>query len=218
MIVCLSGAKRSGKDTSADVLVKQFNFEKFSLAQPIRELCSVVFEIPIEVFTDDHTKEKLFSQPIILNEAYLGHIIELVEKDWGFSVDEVAKVGMMKQLGVEFIHPRHILQIVGTEVLRNNIDTDIFLKLAQKRIDATNKNVVIADVRFSNERDWFKKQGATLCLVKRPTAKNGDVHSSENDLGEDSDYDTVMINDDSLSKFQIEVSYWINNKINKENR
>src|SRR6478736_5437524 len=127
MIICLSGQKRVGKDTAADVLINQFNFEKFSLAQPIRELCSVVFQIPLEVFTDDNTKEKLFAYPVILTEAYLGHIIELVENDWGFSVDEVAKAGMMKQLGAEFIHPRQILQIVGTEVLRNNIDKDIFL-------------------------------------------------------------------------------------------
>lgn len=214
MIVCLSGIKRSGKDSCADVLVNNYNFEKFSLAQPIRELCSLVFQIPIETFTSDELKEKLFSHPILLNEAYLGHIIEIVENDWGFKVDEVAKSGMIKQLGAELIHPRRILQTVGTEVLRNNIDLDIFLKLADKKIKECEKNVVIADVRFANERTWFKKQGAILCLVKRPNMASGDVHASENDLGTEDEYSVVMVNDDSLSRFKIDVGSWINTKLN----
>lgn len=217
MIVCLSGTKRVGKDSAADVLIEKYNFEKFSLAQPIRELCSTVFEIPLETFTSDELKEQLFTHPIILNEAYLGHIIEIVEKDWGFKVDKAATEGMTKQLGAEFIHPRRILQTIGTEVLRNNIDTDIFLKLADKRIANCEKNVVIADVRFANERKWFKDRGATLCIVKRPSLSFGDVHSSENDLGTDDDYDVVMNNTGCLSSFKIDVGSWINTRV-KGNR
>lgn len=218
MIVCLSGQKRTGKDTAADVLISRYGFQKFSLAQPIRELCSKVFQIPMDTFTSDELKEQLFTYPIILNESYLGHIIEIVENEWGFPVSETAKQGMVKQLGSELIHPRRILQTVGTEVIRNNVDLDIFLKLADKQISTCPHNVVIADVRFSNERVWFKKQGAVLCLVKRPNTMKGDVHASENDLGEESEYDTIMTNDDTLNRFQIEVSTWMNAKMLKETR
>ena len=213
MIITLSGKARSGKDTCADILVNKYNFEKFSLAQPIRELASKVFDIPLDTFTSDELKEKNFTHPIILDEAYLGHIIDIVENDWGFNVDEVAKVGMMKQLGAEFIHPRRILQTVGTEVIRNNVDKDIFLKLADKRIGISNKNIVIVDVRFSNEREWFKKQGAVLCLIKRPELTSKDSHTSENDLGTDEDYGVIMTNDESLNRFRLDVATWISHKL-----
>lgn len=215
MIISLSGLKRVGKDSAADVLINNYNFDKISLADPIRELASKIFDIPISTFTSDELKEQLFTYPIILDEAYLGHIIEIVENDWGFIVDEVAKTGMMKQLGAQFIHPRRILQTVGTDVIRNNIDLDIFLKLADKKIDNTDSNIVISDVRFSNERNWFKKKGGILCLVKRPDMESDDIHASENDLGDDKDYDTIMINDSTLGRFKIEVGEWINTKLQR---
>jgi hypothetical protein len=109
---------------------------------------------------------------------------------------------MREFAGTEFLHPRHILQFVGTELLRNNVDKDIFLKLADQQIGKTTRNVVITDCRFSNERKWFKKQGAVLCLVKRPELTFKDSHSSENDLGEEVDYDVIMTNDGTLNGLQ----------------
>lgn len=215
MIIALSGKARSGKDSFADVLTSKYNFEKLALADPIRELASKVFGIPLSTFTSDQLKEMNFVYPIILDEGYLGHIIDIVENDWGFKVDEDAKAGMMKQLGAEFIHPRKILQTVGTEIIRNNLDKDIFLKLADKRIDKTTRNVVITDCRFSNEREWFKKQNATLCLIKRPQLTFTDGHSSENDLGADTEYDVIITNDECLNRFQIEVGEWMNARLQR---
>lgn len=215
MIICLSGLKRSGKDSAAEVMTSRYRFTKIALADPIRELCSEVFDIPLSVFVDDTLKEQEFTRPIRLNEAYLGHIISLVEENWGFEVSESAKEGMSKHLGAELIHPRRILQTIGTEVIRDNVDKDIFLKLADKRIQKATKDVVISDVRFSNEREWFKKKNATLCLVIRPSTKGLDAHSSEMEMGNPEDYDVVMTNDSTLNRFQMEVGEWINTKMNR---
>jgi len=213
MIIALSGRARSGKDTCADILVSKHNFTKISLADPIRELCSKVFNIPVSTFLSDELKEKPFEEPVYLGYSRIIDIIEVIEDNWGFDIDKVSHLNMLKLAGEQLKHPRHILQVVGTEVIRNNVDKDIFLKLADKRIGNTSKNIVITDCRFSNERKWFKKQGATLCLVKRPTRHYIDMHMSENDLGAEADYDVVMTNDGTLSGFKIDVEEWIATKL-----
>jgi len=40
--------KRHGKDTSADYLVKKYNYKKLSFAKPIKDACKILFG-----FTDE---------------------------------------------------------------------------------------------------------------------------------------------------------------------
>lgn len=215
MIIALSGQKRSGKDSCADVLVRQHKFEKLSLANPIRELGEEIFGIPVSTFIDDHLKEKPFSSPLFLEEWNIDDIVVYVEDKWNMPVSAKSLQTMRTFAGTQLNHPRHVLQFVGTELLRNNIDKDIFLKLADQKINNSSKNIVITDCRFSNERQWFKNQGATLCLIKRPQMTFNDTHSSENDLGTEDEYSVVMTNDGSLSRFQLDIGEWINVKLKR---
>lgn len=215
MIICLSGQKRAGKDLSADILVSKANFQKLSLAEPIRELCMEIFGIPFAAFTNDNLKEKPFVRPYILEEFNIDDIVVYVEDKWDMPVSDEILNNMRTFAGTEFLHPRHILQFVGTELLRNNIDTDIFLKLADRRIENMPGHVVITDCRFSNEREWFKKQGAVICLIKRPQLVSSDLHASENDLGTDDDYDVIMTNNGTLDGFKIDIEEWIATKLNR---
>jgi len=48
MIIALSGLSGTGKDTAADILVRNHGFVKVSLADPIKRICRDVFD-----FTDD---------------------------------------------------------------------------------------------------------------------------------------------------------------------
>lgn len=43
MIIALVGAEQVGKDTFADILVKEYGFKKHSMADPIRDISNVVF-------------------------------------------------------------------------------------------------------------------------------------------------------------------------------
>jgi hypothetical protein len=213
MIICLSGQKRTGKDSCADVLVAKYNFKKLSLADPIRELGQEIFDIPISVFNSDELKEKPFKEPIFLEEWNIDDIVTYVEDVWNMPVSTATLQTMRTFAETQLNHPRHVLQFVGTELLRNNIDDSIFLKLAARRMRMNDGHFVIADCRFSNERAFFKEIGATLCLIKRPTIHYIDTHMSENDLGTDDDYDVIMTNDGSLNSFKLDVSEWINTKL-----
>lgn len=214
MLISLSGQKRTGKDTVADILVRQHKYVKYSLATPLRELCSEVFQIPYETFTDDNTKEKLFAHPIRLDEEHLGLMLSVLENNWDFPVSKESKEKLLQLVGTEMKHPRNILQTMGTEVIRNCIDDQIWLKIADNRIGIL-ADVVIADVRLKNEREWAKNRGAVLCIINRPQLKTQDVHISENDLGNESEYDLILNNTADLSSFQVEVGMFFNNFLSK---
>lgn len=210
VIICLAGQKRAGKDTVANVL-KSEGFTQLALADSLRDLSARAFEIPLDTFINDNTKEKLFDTPVYLKPDHLAVIEQIVEKEWGFEITPEAHNKLLEHLETPFKHPRNLLQYVGTDILRQCIDDDIFLKLASNRVDNVVGDVVISDCRFKNEREFFKSKGATLVLVKRASLKQStDGHISENDLGEDKDYDVIIHNDSDISQLNLNVSMWIN--------
>lgn len=215
MLISLSAAKRSGKDTIADVLVRTHKYTKVSLAGALRELSSKVFEIPLAEFTDDNTKEKLFSHPIILDEEYIGLMLSVIENDWQTPVSKEAKSNLLTKVGTQMIHPRHLLQIIGTEVIRDCISDTFWIDALDKKIEGL-ADIVICDVRYENERNWAKSKGALMCFVNRPNnPAKSDGHKSENDLGNEGDYQIIFNNDDTLSRFQIEVGSFFNNYLSR---
>lgn len=206
MIISLSGTKRSGKSTAAKILTGEFNFTEIALADPLRYICSKVFNIPVETFLSDELKEKAFEYPVSLNSDYLGHIEAIVENEWGYNINEAAHIRFSHHEGQTFANPRQILQYVGTELIRGEIDDNIFLELADRRINGIEGNVVVSDVRFELEQLWAKKRGALMVLIKRPTLDlPKDSHVSENQLNDETNFNTVIMNDESLSRFQIEL-------------
>lgn len=214
MIVTLSGKKRAGKDVTADILVNKYGFTKISLASSLRELCSSVFNMEMNEFLDDDKKERAFSTPVILLEEHLGLMLDYIETEWKYPVSEETKIKLMLKLGMEMKHPRHILQLIGTELIRDCIKSDLLLDVAEARINQFD-NVVVPDVRFSNERSFFKRVGALMCFIDRPTLQTIDAHISENDGGCLDEFGIVFKNDDSLSRFQIEVDSFFNSYLKR---
>lgn len=208
MIVSISGRKRNGKDSVADILVKEFKYVKISLADPLRNIAVQVFSLPEEFFLQDNLKEQPFTYPIIMNEEHLGFLISHVENEWNMSVDSEAKEKLLNRVGAQFKHPRHLLQELGTTIIRGCIDNDIFLKLADQRIGQL-ADVVIADVRTSREREWAASKNALMCFVNRPNYQREDSHISENDFGNESEYNVIFNNTGTLSEFQHDIKMWL---------
>lgn len=82
---------------------------------------------------------------------------------------------------------RKLLQFVGTELFRNNIDDSIWVKSLWYRIQNDKENnYVVTDIRFPNELKYFKdnaKQGEFLCIKVVRLGYEGKVglvgHASE---------------------------------------
>lgn len=113
--------------------------------------------------------------------------------------------------------PRKMLQFVGTDLLRNNLNTimpglgnDIFIhhfKLWYESEIKKNPNlcVVVSDVRFQNEIDFIQKIGGFVIKINRPSVMTNDMHSSEMELQSITTYDYLIENTGTLEDFYYKI-------------
>ena len=214
MLICLSGSSASGKDTIGDVLVRDFKYTKMAFADGLRDLVTFTFDIAPNIFIDRDKKETKFMHPIRLDEEHIGHILNHIENTWQIPVSKASKDKMLMLVGTEMTTPRKLLQTIGTDVVRDCIDDDFWIKALESKIGNL-ADVVITDARFSGEREFAREKGATMCLVKRPEIQNVDSHRAENDLGDETEYQIIFNNDDTLQRFQIEVNGFFNNYLRR---
>lgn len=208
-IIAVSGKKRTGKDTFGDVLSTKYNFTKIAFADPLRNLCARVFFLDPSVFTDDDKKDARMNR-ITLDFHDIDAIRLIVENEWGYTISEEMRGELEEFHGTDFDTPRDILRCVGTHMLRRCVSDNIWVELAAQKIKETGGRIVITDCRFQTERDFLRKIGAVLCLVKRND--NGETSEHEFDLGSDDEYDVVFTNDDTLYAYQSSVDMWFNTK------
>lgn len=57
-IVAFTGKARHGKDTAAKVLINEQGYVPESFTGPLKEICSIAFNFPVEYFNDPVLKEK----------------------------------------------------------------------------------------------------------------------------------------------------------------
>jgi len=101
--------------------------------------------------------------------------------------------------------PRVLWQTLGTEWGRQIIDRDIWVKLANRKIrrlqDAGSSLIVVPDVRFPNEIEFFRSLvGGAVWWIHRP-GENNDTHASENSI------DITMADDVIHNNGTIEMLY-----------
>lgn len=140
MLIGLIGQIGSGKGTAADFLVNNAKFYKESFAAPLKDAVASIFNWDrsmLEGDTPDSRRDR-----------------EKIDPYW------------TRVIGEE-ITPRHILQVFGTEVIRDNFHRNMWVESFTKRYTDNPVDTVIADVRFPNEMEAIKKLGGKLYLIKR---------------------------------------------------
>lgn len=197
MIIGIGGEKESGKDTVADMLVKEHSYRRLAFADNLKNMCIKVFELTWAQCYDVKLKEEKFLNPVVLDVHTMGAIWNWAVNKNHMKSPENALLKMEKFHGKELWTPREVLQFIGTEVLRDIFHEDYHVEVVFREIDRRNlKDVVIPDARFANERKRIKGRDGINVLIDCPQTKDsGDKHKSENDLGEADDYDFVIIND-----------------------
>ena len=113
---------------------------------------------------------------------------------------------------------RKLLQYVGTELFRENIDDAVWVKSLWYRIqDDKENNYVVTDVRFPNELQYFKdnaKDGEfTAIKVVRPGCDGGvglKGHASE---AYDLEGDVEVLNDGTMEELYNKVDKLLGSKI-----
>jgi len=203
-IIALSAKARAGKDTFGDLLVSKYDFKKIAIADPLRSLCSKVFRLDMDMFTDDLKKDARM-QRICLDFHDLDKIRRIVEDEWNLEVTQEAREIMEELHGKEMDSPRDILRTIGN-MLRDNVDKDIWINLILARIKSLGGKIIITDARFENEREAFRKLGALLVLIKRND--NGQTKEHEFDLGSDDEYDVIFDNNTTLHAYRSSIDMW----------
>lgn len=128
---------------------------------------------------------------IPLNHFYDDEFKEVVNEFWGFS-------------------PRYIAQVFGTECMRTNFREDFWIHRLKSTIDVCRRagkksGFAVTDMRFSNEIDHMRDDGAILIKVTRPGVEGlVGAHASET-LFPDELFDHVIANDGTLEELYAKV-------------
>lgn len=209
MIIAFSGVKFAGKDTAAEVLIRSYGFKRIGLADKLKDICSKVFGVPRQDMDNPSLKEVPFETPVTITNTNILDLLETISND-GFVFDlEKTTLEVCKNFyGKILTSIRDMLQTVGTDICRTFVQDDIWLAYVKNIVKTRVVPIVITDARFKNERDYLKSLGAVLVLVKRPELSNTSSHISENQLGEDHDYDVIVNNLTTVAAMQSEISMW----------
>lgn len=141
MIIGICGLIGSGKGTVADILVENYNFQKISFADRLKDAVSELFEWDRSLLEGD------------TNES----------REWREQPDTF----WTKETGKE-ITPRLVLQLFGTECMRNGFHDNFWVSLVKKQVlENPNTNFVVPDTRFANEKSMIKSLGGEIWWVKR---------------------------------------------------
>ena len=166
MLLGLCGYAGCGKDTAAQVLLEEWNFQRVAFADPIK-------------------KALLALDPLVPAESGEG-TVRLSEFATGRSWSEVN----------EFPEVRRLMQVLGTEVGRNLFDPDLWVRLAADKLAGTQSvgSTVVTDVRFPNEARLIKSHGGHLVRITRPEFGPVNEHVSDR-ASENWTYDFHLVND-----------------------
>ena len=224
MVIVLTGQKRTGKSTAADFFDKK-GFKSVALADGFkRDLAYTINKLislgnkPFSYQdangeTDFNREEKLFSKyisKIIVQDAYK-RILGDDQKYYFVDdiIDEYFDLDERKMYSF-----RELMQITGTDIGCNEIDTQIWTKKTISEIIASKEqNFIISDCRQDHELDVFRKLGFEILHIKRDTSEivEADTHITEKAL-KINENDSVINNNGTLDEFYIK----LNNFLNKE--
>lgn len=142
MIIGLVGFIGSGKDTVASRFIS-YGCIKDSFAAPLKDACAAIFGWPRALLEGDTIESREFR--------------ETPDMFW------------TRKLGIDNFTPRLALQLLGTDVLRNQFHQDIWLSSLEYRFRIKNndQNVVISDARFRNELELIKSLNGIVVWVQR---------------------------------------------------
>ncbi len=196
MIIGICGLIGSGKGTVADILVDQ-GFKKVSFADKLKDGVSTIFgwdRAMLEGDTDE-------------------------SREWREQRDDF----WSNETKME-VTPRLVLQLFGTDCMRNGFDDGVWVSLLKKTILENPGNYVIPDVRFENEIDMIRDIGGEIWWTKRgdnpewwskavldtQTGSNfmadEDIHPSEWKWANTNDrFDEIIYNESSLDDLRYRV-------------
>ena len=139
MIIGICGLIGSGKGTVADILVDH-GFKKVSFADKLKDGVSTIFGWDRAMLEGDTDESRQWRE----------------QRDDFWSAETKMEVT-----------PRLVLQLFGTDCMRNGFDDGVWVSLLKKTILDNPGNYVVPDVRFENEIAMLRDIGGEVWEVQR---------------------------------------------------
>ena len=164
-IIGISGGKRCGKDTISDYLVENYGFHKYTLADPIKDVCKRIF---------DFSDEQLF-----------GDLKDVIDEKWNTTPRK-----LFQTVGTElFQYDIHKYMENGEFNIGRNIwvlKFKYWLEDLEKTTlsDIGDLRILVSDIRMPHEIEAIKELGGEIWEVTNNRINFGDTHRSENEINE----------------------------------
>lgn len=141
MIIGICGLIGAGKDTAADYLVNFYEFKRESYAGTLKDAVAAVFGWDRDLL-EGRTK---------------------AAREWREQIDP----WWSQRLNMPDLTPRLVLQLWGTNVLRQHFHDDIWIASAENKLRTTKDHIVISDCRFPNEIASIRNAGGRVIRIAR---------------------------------------------------
>ena len=214
--ITLAGKKQVGKDTSAGIIyniisptikrteqmvngvhihpIEEYQIHIAHFADVLKKACSIIFGIPMQDMASEEGKARLtnvsrpnFSMYVPEHESFRTPNGDMPAR----------KVWFPDQNTPCYMTVREILQFVGTDLFRTQLDPDIWVRSVFNQQYGPNDVVIIADCRFPNEAAFAKEHGLLIKVERNKEQK--DTHISETALDTYQDYDAIVDNNGDLA-------------------
>lgn len=200
MVLGLCGRMRSGKTELAKVCEK-YGYERLYFALPLKRLCADLLDISLDEL--NRAKAEKYDIGVTIGKD----MCEIISEETDIPLDVVTDTC----LGVVIKDVRHMLQFIGTDLIRK-YNTDWHVNRIREMIDV-NKDYVIDDVRFKNEKALVEELGGDCWFVIRTTLENISNHESETSITWNDCWNKIIINDSTLSNLLFKWETFIDNYI-----
>ena len=201
-IISISGKIGSGKDTVAAIIMELANDKQWEVkkwAGKLKEVASLLTGIPKEKFEDQEFKKTIlgpeWNKPVYLKG-------ELVSS--------------------EPMTVRDLLQLLGTEAMRNGLHTDTWVNALMSEYKTSNgvdtkeegdgdgvvadKFWIITDTRFPNElAAVIRHEAITIKIVRNSGNNIGTTHSSEQALDHYENWNYIVDNDGTIDDLRTKI-------------
>ena len=170
-------------------------------ADQLKEICSTIFGIPVQRFYQNKSNAW-----ICLNDKF--QYTEIKPND-----DEIVTAqdyyynasGYSNDSNKYWMSLREILVYVGTYVLQQNINKEIFVNIVRNKIREEQhhnhnlKYVIVTDHRFLHELEYIRENNGITITINRNSVQQLD-NIAEHDLDEEEDYDYIIDNSGSYDQ------------------
>lgn len=198
-IIGFAGKMRSGKGIAAACLSDHYGYTYLELADRLKKICVELTGLG-SVDELNRLKNDTTGNPHQITLNFDDNLCQKVSDLTDVPLDFIKE----KLYGKTIVNVRVLLQTLGTDVLRSYDEFWHVQHLLDDiiRLIREGKKIVIADIRFPNEKLAIEGIGGEVFYIEREDNPIKNHHNSEHSLSKDDfDYKHVLFNSDDPNTF-----------------